>query len=127
MQKNQFRHKKYTGALFLTISTHTIWFNSNILIGNKPIYNKEWDDAAIRCIQNLVEGNSLMLQETIEQKYKVTCNILFYNGLRTAIPRSWLAKINDEINLVGIVTNSEQPLTVIIKNNRIDVRRVKCS
>ena len=40
---------------------------------------------------------------------------------------SWLAKINDEINLVGIVTNSEHPLTVIIKNNRIHVRRVKCS
>ena len=68
-----------------------------------------------------------MSQETIKQKYKVTCNILFYNGLRTTIPRSWLAKINDEINLVGIDTNSEQPLTVIIKNNRIDVRRVKCS
>ena len=68
-----------------------------------------------------------MSQETIKQKYKLTCDILFYNGLRTAIPRSWLAKINDEINLVGIVTNSEQPLTVIIKNNRIDLRRVKCS
>ena len=104
-----------------------IWFNSNILIGNKPTYNKEWDEAGIRCIQNLVEGNSLMAQETITQKYKVTCDILFYNGLRTAIPRSWLAKINDEINLVGIVANSEQPLTVIIKNNRIDLRRVKCS
>ena len=65
---------------------------------------------------NLVEGNSLMSQETIKQKYKVTCNILFYNGLRTAIPHSWLAKINDESNLVEIVTNSEQPLTVIIKN-----------
>ena len=101
-----------------------IWFNSNILIGNKPIYNKQWDEAGILCIQNLVEGNSLMSQETIEQKCKVTCNILFYNGLRTAIPRSWLAKINDEINLVGIVTNSEQPLTVVIKYNRIDVRKV---
>ena len=66
-----------------------IWFNSNILIGNKSIYNKEWDGAGIRCIQNLVEGNSLMSQETIEQKYKVTCNILLYNGLRTAIPRGW--------------------------------------
>ena len=49
-----------------------------------------------------------------------------------AIPRSWLAKINDKINLinfVGIVTKSEseRPLTVMIKNNRIDVRRVKCS
>ena len=68
-----------------------------------------------------------MSQETIKQKYKVTCDVLFYNGLRTAIPRSWLAKINDEINLVGIVANSEQPLTVIIKNNRIDLRRVTCS
>ena len=104
-----------------------IWFNSNIFTGNKPICNKEWDEAGICCIQNLVEGNSLMSQETVKQKYKVTCDILFYNGLRTAIPRSWLAKINDEINLVGIVTNSEQPLTVIVKNNRIDLRRVKCS
>ena len=38
------------------------WFNSNILIGNKPIYNKEGDEAGILCIQNLVEGNSLMSQ-----------------------------------------------------------------
>ena len=47
-----------------------MWFNSNILIGNKPIYNKEWDEAGICCIQNLVEGTSLMSQETIEQKYR---------------------------------------------------------
>ena len=65
-----------------------IWFNSNILIRNKPFYNKEWNEARIGCIQNLVEGNYLMLHETVEQNYKVTCNILFYNGLRTAIPRS---------------------------------------
>ena len=69
-----------------------MWFNANILIGNKPIYNKEWDEAGICCIRNLVEGNSLMSQETVEKKYKVTCNILFYNGLRTAIPGSWLQK-----------------------------------
>ena len=57
-----------------------IWFNANILIRNKPIYNIEWSEADIRCIRNLVEGNSLMLQETVEKKYKVTCNIPFYNG-----------------------------------------------
>ena len=107
-----------------------IWFNANILMGNKPIYNKEWGDADICCIRNLGKGNSLMSKETVEKKYRVTCNIPFYNGLRTAIPRSWMKKIYDEINLVGIVTNSEQSLTImqsLIKNNRIDVRRVKCS
>ena len=55
-----------------------IWFNGNILIGNKPIHNKEWDEAGFFCIRNLVEGNSLMSQETVEKKYKVTCNIPFY-------------------------------------------------
>ena len=60
-------HNKEPMTVEEEILQEDIWFNSNILIGNKPIYNKEWDEARIRCIQNLVEGNSLMSQETIEQ------------------------------------------------------------
>ena len=38
-----------------------IWFNCNILIENKPMYNKEWDEAGIRCIQNLHLQATLLL------------------------------------------------------------------
>ena len=47
-----------------------IWFNSNILIGNKPIYNKEKDEAGIRCIQNLVEDYSLCRRRQLSKSIR---------------------------------------------------------
>ena len=46
-----------------------IWFNARILIGNKPAYNKTWCDAGIETIQDILDGNSILSKERLEEKY----------------------------------------------------------
>ena len=99
------------------------------MIGNKSVYKKAWSQAGIQTIQDLCEGNSLLSKEGLEQRFKISCEYMFYNGLRAAIPRSWLDKIqaakNEEITC--IVLDKNQPLSVMLKNRLIDIRKATCS
>ena len=71
-----------------------IWFNEHILIGNKPTYNKTWYQAGINTIHDLCEGNSILSKEKLEQKYHISCDFLYYNGLKAAIPNKWVDEIH---------------------------------
>ena len=44
-------------------------YNARILIGDKPVFNKAWFQAGIECIQDLCEGNSLM----VGPEYNICC------------------------------------------------------
>ena len=61
-----------------------IWFNARILTGNTAAYNKTWCDAGIETIQDMLDGNSLLSKERLEET--ITCDFLFNNGVRSAIP-----------------------------------------
>ena len=63
-----------------------IWFNARLLIGNIPAYNKTWCNAGIETIQDTLDGNSILSKERLEEKYNISCDFLFYNGVRSAIP-----------------------------------------
>ena len=59
-------------------------------MGNVPIHNKTWIKAGILTIKGCLNGNSFMSQAQLMGKYKVIGDFLFYNGLRSSIPRRWL-------------------------------------
>ena len=69
-----------------------IWYFARILIRDKPVFNKVWFQVGIECIQDLCEGNSLMTKDMLSQKYQISCDFLFYNGLKAALPITWLEK-----------------------------------
>ena len=71
------------------ILSESIWLNERILVGNRPVYNKSWIDAGILCIKDLLNGNCFMTQAQIEENYNVSCDFLYYNGLRLSIPQGW--------------------------------------
>mgnify|MGYP000209167433 CR=1 FL=1 len=72
---------------------------------------------------------TLLSKEGLEQRFKISCDYMFYNGLRAAIPRSWLDKIqaakNEEIKC--IVLDENLPLLVMLKNRLIDIKKATCS
>ena len=72
------------------ILNETIWYNERILIGNKPVFNKQWFNAGIRYIKDIFSDNCFLTHQQFASKYNFQCETLFYNGIKTAIPRTYL-------------------------------------
>ena len=68
------------------ILQENIWYNAQIVIGDKPVFNKASFQVGVECIQDLCEGNSLMTKDMLSQKYQILCDFFFYNGLKAALP-----------------------------------------
>ena len=95
-------------------------------MGKKPIHDKEWEQAGILRIRDFLKGCSFMTIEHLHAKYKVLCDLLFYNGLRSAIPRQWVDIIKKDNNVKS--TPIEQySLTVKLNNRNVEVRKTTCS
>ena len=109
------------------ILQENIWYNARILIGDKPVFNKAWFQAGIEHIQDLCEGNSLMTKDMLSQKYQITCDFFFYNGLKEALPSTWLEKIHAANNVHQIILESDKLLSLMFKNKQMDLQQVKCS
>ena len=71
-----------------------IWFNQNIKVGGKSLWNEKWYGCGIKTISDLLNtsGNFLSYTE-FKAKYKITCNFLEYAGMIKAIPKSWKSSI----------------------------------
>ena len=108
------------------ILSESIWLNERILVGNRPVYNKAWIDAGILCIKDLLNGNCFMTQAQIEENY-VSCDFLYYNGLRLSIPQGWLKHIFNTEN-IGTTTMEQIPsVKVKLGNKFVDIRKMTCS
>ena len=104
------------------IKSELIWNNYRILIQNKPIYYKSWQDHNIMCIADLLdlEGNFLSFEQF---RYKVnTNNYIEYYGVLTAIPRIWKQILKDN-------NTSSIPLLegiqITLQNKTVDIQNVK--
>ena len=96
-----------------------------ILMGNKPIHNKEWVEAEISRIGDLLKESSFMTLEHLQDSYKVSCDQLFYNGLRSAIPRQRvdIIKAGDNISSAPI---EKHTLTVKLNNKNVELMKATC-
>ena len=97
---------------------------SCILVGNRPVYNKSWIDAGILCIKDLLNGNCFMTQAQIEENYNVSCDFLYYNGLRLSIPQGWLEHIFNTEN-IGTTTVEQIPSVKVKLGNKFVYRYKK--
>ena len=105
------------------ILQENIWYNARILIGDKPVFNKAWFEAGLESIHDLCEGNSLMTKDMLSQKYQITCDFLFYNGLNAALPSTWLEKIHAANNVHQIILESDKLLSLMFKNKQMDLQQ----
>ena len=51
----------------------------------------------------------------------------FSNGLKAALPSTWLDKIHAANNVHQIILESDKQLSLMFKNKQLDLRQVKCS
>jgi hypothetical protein len=79
-----------------------IWHNSNIRIGNKTVYYKEWENKGINFIQDLLNEQGLLAKkEQLENKYNLTIKFLEYQSLIAALPVSWKIMLKNSNNNLG--------------------------
>ena len=78
-----------------------LWFNSNILIGGKPVMYNSWYDKGIRLICDLFDDTGcLMTYESFSLKYAFRPPITIFQGLKNAITKKWnVLKQNNSVIL----------------------------
>ena len=71
------------------VRNEILWNNKFITIDRKPILWKEWKDAGILRIEDILENGSFMSDTKIAQRYGVKCNFLQALQIRQSIPGGW--------------------------------------
>ena len=99
------------------------------MIDGKPIYKQKWEFSGIERIMDLLENNGQFKSlEQIENLVHAPVDILFYNGLKAAIPSFWMKLIKREHEKIkDLIQNREETdLTIKIEHKYIKVKDVKC-
>ena len=102
-----------------------LWYNERILVDNKPVNNSLWQARGIHYLADFLDdqGQFLSIQE-LEKKYKFRINIMVYNSLRSAIPRTWKKIIRS--NNTPYELPKEDNLKVQICNKTINIEKISC-
>ena len=99
----------YDLTIVNNILLQRLWFNSNILIANQPVFYKHWYKNGIKCVGDLVdkEGLLLLLPDQLQLKFSLErINFLEYYALRNAIPFKWKDTLKTANKVVYVVDNS---------------------
>ena len=67
----------------------TIWFNSHLRIGRRPVYYKTWYDKGLRYIADIVSGIRWKTIKEIESDFGFSPKLLDYLGILSSIPNQW--------------------------------------
>jgi hypothetical protein len=92
MLENWFEVKELSQADYspFDIRRQTLWLNKNIKVNDKELRGNTWHNNGINIIHDIVNERGLFLTaQEIETKYNIHCDIMKYNTLKDAIPRSW--------------------------------------
>ena len=86
------------------IYNQALWLNSLIRINGKPVLWKNWIEANIMWVNDLIDDKHpghMMHHQTIQQKYKIKIPFTEYYGLLQAMPKKWhvLLKTTTDNNL----------------------------
>lgn len=68
----------------------SLWYNSLVKIGSRPIFYREWFDSGITKVKDLKDGvNNFLSLAQLQNKYNFNICPLKYNGLRSALKSLW--------------------------------------
>lgn len=92
-----------------------IWFNENLKTANKTVFYKNWVEAGVFYINDLLdENNELMSLAKFTETYNIQTTFLHYLSLIHMIPRHWKDKISQTQKLEFITDECLD----FVKNNR---------
>jgi hypothetical protein len=106
------------------ILNENIWYNSDIKIGNKVVFWKNWYEQDIKRIGDLVvadnQGNMrIWTFNEIRELGIENLNIMNYNSIISAIPREWKRKISQtNVNSLEEDVESKKLLDILIDQKK---------
>ena len=105
------------------ILNEKIWNNKYILINEKPICYKTWQQQGITIINHIVtENGDFYDRDELARIYNIQVDIMAYNSLKSSIPQLWRKQIKNpttfvenphENQLFLYVNKIEKPLQVL--------------
>ena len=85
-----------------------MWNNHEVTIGGKTVFYKQWFDAGVKTLPDILDKEGKFLAFTVfKEKYKINANFLCYIGLCNAIPKQVFRR--DYENDVVVLDESVQP------------------
>jgi hypothetical protein len=76
-----------------------LWHNSAVKINNKTINNTLMEQNGIVFVQDLIDNKGKIgNKDYIQKKYKIQIDTMFFNSLRSAIPKRWKKLIETDNN-----------------------------
>ena len=73
----------------MQILCEPIWHKQFITIGNVEIVNQKLSNCGILTIRSLLDdGGTLKSHKDVEDQYNTTFNVMLYNSIKSAIPRT---------------------------------------
>ena len=103
---------------FADILNQQIWFNSQILVNNIPVFSRPLYEKGLIYIKDIVNRNGVISCQSILEKYQLNNNYaMFVNSIIGAIPRTWKTHIynNRNVNMQNLYINKYD--SVISKSN----------
>jgi len=87
-----------------------LFFNSCILINNKPLHNMKMFNVGIRKIKDIydMKNNRFKNLGEIQKEYKTDIPVLTYLGIYTSIPKVWknVLKDKDRVEIIKLCTST---------------------
>ena len=76
------------------ILNEILWFNKNIIVGDKPLYYKKWAENGIKTIKDITNKDGFLLNTNeLSQKLNFVMPTMKWNSLISAIPQHWKKSI----------------------------------
>ena len=105
------------------ILDETLWNNKYILVHDHPIFYDSWERQGITKIHHIVDQYGQFKSPVqLNRSFGLNINIMHFNSLKSALPKSWLKVIRDNSPSV----HNPTPLSLKIQNKKKEARHLKC-
>ena len=102
------------------VLSEAIWFNSNIKIGGKTTFKKNWYSCGLIHIKDLVRDNRWLTLTEITKISHNNINYLEYLSVLSAIPREWHACIKNRGNAANAkLLNLKSKLDILCQTEKV--------
>jgi hypothetical protein len=92
------------------IRREILWWNKEVKIKNKEVFYKNWCEASILTLHDLLEENgNFKTEKALQEEFNVPISTMEYNSLKSAIPTLWKRCVKKMKIPAIAISNLEQP------------------
>ena len=103
-----------------------LWYNRFLIIDNKPVFIKFWNESGIKRISDIIRiDGSLRTKQELSNEFGIQIDIMKYNSLISAIPSKWKKCIR-ESKLVSHTAPVDGEITLKFGNGNKNVLCIQC-